>query len=415
MTRVATFGDAMIIVGGPEGFQGVPEDLAPKVLTPVLEEFESSADLNGYSRIMCESFVVPDLEIWWLENTETGAREFVDRETKQSRLGENPDGDKDDGHFRNILGMRSADDSPWKLVETYYDVLLGEERPLVQPVVKENRLLQMSASEAYAFGFSTAVANSQDDLKEILSLETVTRIETSWSEHLALWLTSPGVRFVFLLLAFLGAYVEFNTPGVGLPGAAALLCFGICFGAPYMTGLANVWEIALIAVGVALLLVELFVIPGFGVAGILGAAAVLVGILATFVPEEPDRFFPVFTPSLPATAEALRQGLATTVSALTASVIGMVLLSRVLPQTRTFRLIAPANPTPEEVQPDDPYAGVAYVGDVGKTVGPLRPAGKARFGTALVDVVTEGDYIAADASVLVIQRRGNRIVVRPVS
>jgi membrane-bound ClpP family serine protease len=79
-----------------------------------------------------------------------------------------------------------------------------------------------------------------------------------------------------------------------------------------------------------------------------------------------------------------------------------------------FRAIVPANPMPSEVAVDDPYRGAAYIGDVGRTESMLRPAGKARFGSLLVDVVTQGDMIAAGTAVEVVERRGNRVVVRPV-
>jgi membrane-bound ClpP family serine protease len=76
--------------------------------------------------------------------------------------------------------------------------------------------------------------------------------------------------------------------------------------------------------------------------------------------------------------------------------------------------VIPANPTPSQVQVDDPYRGVARVGDIGETGGALHPAGKARFGTQLVDVVTQGEYLDAGVKVEVIERRGNRVVVRAI-
>ena len=98
-----------------------------------------------------------------------------------------------------------------------------------------------------------------------------------------------------------------------------------------------------------------------------------------------------------------------------ASVIGMVMLSRFLPRMPLFRQLVPANPAPSEVAMDDPYRGLARVGDVGKTIGPLRPAGKARFSSEVVDVVTQGEYLGAGAQIEVIERRGNRVVVRGIT
>jgi membrane-bound serine protease (ClpP class) len=104
----------------------------------------------------------------------------------------------------------------------------------------------------------------------------------------------------------------------------------------------------------------------------------------------------------------------TLVSSMVASLIGMVMLSRFLPRMPVLGRIVPANPTPSEVQTDDPYRGLARVGDVGETEGDLHPAGKARFGSQLVDVVTQGEYLGVGIKVEVIERRGNRVVVREV-
>jgi membrane-bound serine protease (ClpP class) len=216
-----------------------------------------------------------------------------------------------------------------------------------------------------------------------------------------------------MFIILMGAYVEFHTPGLGLPGLVALIALGVFVGAPYLTGLANVGEILLIIVGMILIGVELFVIPGFGAPGIIGLFLVLLGLVATFVPEEPGRFFPLFVPSLPGTVHGLKVGLATVVGSLMTSLVGMFILSRYLPALPVFNRIVAPNPTPSQVQVEDPYRGLARVGDKGVTEGPLRPAGKARFGPTLVDVVTEGEFLDARTSVEVIERRGNRVVVRP--
>jgi membrane-bound serine protease (ClpP class) len=216
-----------------------------------------------------------------------------------------------------------------------------------------------------------------------------------------------------MLIILLGAYVEFLTPGVGVPGLTALICLAIFVGAPYLSGLANVWEILLVVLGLVLMGLELFVIPGFGVAGVSGIVLVVIGLLATFVPDEPGRSFPLFFPSLPDTMAYVRGGVITLVASLAASLAGMGMLSRYLPRTPFFRRLVPANPAPSDVMADDPYRGAARVGDLGETQGMLRPSGKARFGGVLVDVVTQGEFIEPRVRVEVIERRGNRVVVRP--
>jgi len=141
---------------------------------------------------------------------------------------------------------------------------------------------------------------------------------------------------------------------------------------------------------------------------------VVIGLLATFVPDEPGRSFPIYLPSLPGTVEAMKTGIVTLASSFIASLVGMVVLSRVLPKMVFFRAIVPANPTPADIAPDDAYRGAAHLGNRGTTKSPLHPAGKALFGSVLVDVVSRGEFIETDTEIEVIKRRGHRVVVRAV-
>lgn len=436
MARSSRIGDSQVIMGGPTGVAAIPEDLQPKAYTPVIHDFRTSARRNGYSLVLSEAFVVPEREVWWLENTKTGEREFVFREEKMRRLGEKEEADEksaevareakkapivkdvDSGDTREAdeheAGGEPAEKSEreWRLVKTYFDSLLGKEVDARQPVVADDELLQMSPSEAIAFGFCKVVVSDEHELRERYHLSDVTRFDPLWSESLALWMTSLYVRGFLMVIILLGAYVEFHTPGVGVPGLVALIALAIFVVAPYLAGLANVWEIVTIFLGLALIALELFVIPGFGVAGISGVLMVLVGLVATFVPDEPGRQFPQLFPALPTTLHGLKLAVATLVSSMVASLIGMLMLSRFLPRVPVFNKLVPANPTPSQVAVDDPYYGMARVGDIGQAEGALRPAGKARFGSVLVDVVTEGEYLEVNCMIQVIERRGNRVVVR---
>lgn len=416
MSRSSRIGDSQVIMGGPTGVGAVPEELQPKAYTPVIHDFRTSARQNGYSLVLSEAFVVPEREVWWLENVETGEREFVFREEKLRRLGESETEDAGDAPAEKPIADAEseavASKSTWRLVKTYYDPLLQKEVDARQPVVSDDELLQMSPSEAMAFGFSKAVVVDDQELAKRYGIGESIRLDPLWSEAFALWMTSMYVRGFLLVIILLGAYVEFHTPGVGVPGLVALIALGIFVGAPYVAGLASVWEIVLILIGIILIALELFVFPGFGIAGISGGLMVLTGLLATFVPNEPGRSFPLFVPSMPATIDALKYAIVTVVSALTASLLGMVMLSRYLPSMPVLRRLVPANPTPSEVLIEDGYLGAARVGDIGLTEGPLRPAGKARFGNMLVDVVTQGEYLESRSRIEVIERRGNRVVVR---
>lgn len=425
MARSSRMGDSQVIMVGPSGIGTVPEELQPKAYTPVLAEFRASCRLHGYDQNLCEAFVLPEREVWWIENTVTGERRFVFTEEKEKLI---PDGiggrvTKDDEDQREAgdnagpielpdSSLDSQKNSEWKLVKTYHDPVKDMEVETIQPIVAGNQLLEMSAGEAQAYGFSKGIVADEGDLQTRYGLGTLIRLSPLWSESLALWLTSIYVRGFLLIVIFLAAYVEFHTPGVGVPGMVALIALAIFVGAPYVTGLANVWEIVLIFVGLLLICLELFVLPGFGVAGVSGLALVLTGLIATFIPDEPGRTFPQLFPALPTTLHGLKLAVVTLISSMAASLIGMMMLSRFLPRVPVFNKLVPANPTPSQVAVEDPYRGMARVGDIGQAEGTLRPAGKARFGSVLVDVVTEGEYLEANCMIEVIERRGNRVVVR---
>lgn len=420
MTRSSRIGDSQVIMGGPTGAMPIPKELQPKAYTPVLADFRQSARLNGYDQTLCESFVVPDREVWWVENIKTGERKFVLREEKLALVGEEPKPAKTTPG--TDPSPENAGDTPalptalaeheWRLVTRYHDAVLGQEADVIQPVVKADQLLEMHPSEAMAFGFCKAIVSSESELRARYGAIPLLRLAPNWSEELAFWLTSMYVRGFLLLVIFLSAYVEFHTAGTGLPGLVALIALAIFVGAPYLTGLANVWEIILIILGIGLIALEILVIPGFGVAGIAGLIVLLIGLLATFLPDEPGRTFPFSFPNMPGTMAFLQSGLQTIVAAMATSLIGMVILGRYLPKSPLFHHLVPPNPTAAETRVEDPYLGLARPGDLGEAVGSLRPAGKARLSGALVDVVTQGEFLDAGARVEVVERRGNVVVVR---
>ncbi len=418
MARSSRMGDSQPIMIGPGGAAAVDKTLQPKAYTPVLSEFRHSCRLNGYDQSLCEAFVLPEREVWWIEHKESGERKFVFKDEKIKLVG----GDDTDNDAPNDAvespgtsktgGSVTPREPKWKLVERYFDAQVGVEVDTIQPVVRDDQLLEMSAGEAIAYGFCKGIVADEDSLQTRFDVASLVRIERTWSESLAYWLTSMYVRGFLLVIIMLGAYVEFHTPGVGVPGLVALVCLAVFVGAPFLAGLANMWELLFIALGFGLIVLEVFVIPGFGIAGISGLVFVIIGVLATFVPDEPGRSFPLYIPTLPGSLHYLKMAMLTFITSMAVSVVGMVMLSRFLPRMPFFRQIVPANPTPSEVRVEDPYRGLARVGDLGEAFGPLRPAGKARFGSMLVDVVTQGEFLEASAQLEVVERRGNRVVVR---
>ncbi len=422
MAANATMGDCQPIMMSPQGVSAVPEDVDAKVTSPLMAELRDSARRNGYNMDLIEALIRPELQVFWLVHTETGEKRFVSQRGRDELFGLETGSARSGSGVLRLLGAEgekgapaaepvpdSRSRTPWRYVTE--DPLIG---PVKQPVVSDRELLTMRDREARAFGFSAATVSSERELREYLGAqESLRRLESSWPEAVVEWLASPMVRGVLFLLMVLGAYTEFQTPGFGLPGGVALVALILFFGAPYLAGFTVTWELIAVVVGLLLIAVEIFLLPGFGVPGILGLLLVGFGVLWSFVPPEPGP--PSFVPRLPTmqlTYDYFYGGLKATAGGLTGAVAGILLLARYLPRMPMARHVIAPNPTREQITVEDPYAGVARVGDRGRAESLLRPAGKARFGDRLVDVVSEDGYVPAGTPVRITRREGVKVVVR---
>lgn len=406
MTPASSIGDCGVLMLSPMGAQAVPEEMRAKAESPVLAQFRDSANRNGYSRLLCEALVIKERVVWWLEQADTGRREFVEDQVKVARVGEGLD-----------PTTQPAGDVPreWKLVESYTDTISGKPITVQQPIVDETELLTMSQSEAVAYGFCKDIVGSTSALKARFNLaDDLPRLEFTWSELLVRWMTSMPVRIFLLIIILLGAYIEFHTPGVGVPGLVALICLAIFVGAPYLTGLASVAELVLILLGVLLLIVELFVLPGFGIAGVAGILLVFLGIFLSFVPTEPGPWRVV--PQLPATWEAMKSGATAMMIAVAVSAALMWYLARHLPQMPMASQLILSGEVARGQTIDAGATAIETValevGDQGVALSVLRPAGKARIRDQVHDVVTEGDMVEKGTPIEVIDVSGNHVVVR---
>jgi membrane-bound serine protease (ClpP class) len=254
------------------------------------------------------------------------------------------------------------------------------------------------------------VADSIEDLTKKAGLKgNVVRIEPTGFEQVALWLTALAP--MLLLLGIIGAYIEFKTPGVGLAGVVSAICFALFFLGHYLAGLAG-WEVvALFVLGMVLVLIEILFFAHstiiFGVVGVLLMIASLLWAMIDRYPQQP------FLPS----GKMLAIPLLNMFIAIVGAFIVIALLARYLPRTsfyRRFALIDSNPPGPSLAGAPRQFATALALapGMQGTAVTVLRPSGKARFADHVVDVVTEGEFIAPETPVTVIQTDGMRIVVK---
>ncbi len=437
MASASKMGDcAPIVISPTEGIQELGETERAKAESPILKEFRDSAHRRGYDPLLCEAMVRKGNEIWWLEDGPGGERKFVLQRDKEKLMGE--------------------EGSRWRPVATIFDPISNKDIELRQPVVEERDLLTLTQTEALAFGFAKAIVSTESELRQYYGIEgDLTRYATNWAEGLADFLSSPLIRTILMMLIGLGVYAEFHAPGHLFGALVALIALLIFLGAPYMTGLADAWEILLVLVGVILLAVEVFVIPGFGIAGVLGILLILVGLIATFVPAEPG---PVVVPSMtPGTWLGLKTGIQVVFGGLAMALAGMWLLNKYLPRIPGARGLflppaaadfASAGPAAYDFAAEGSSSGLAgrgsaavdgaagaggvaversltapdggasrrpfRKGDLGTRVPELRPAGKATINGRRADVIAEGQMIEQGMEVEVVDVEGARIVVREV-
>jgi membrane-bound serine protease (ClpP class) len=235
------------------------------------------------------------------------------------------------------------------------------------------------------------------------------KIEPTGFEQIAFWITA--VAPLLLLGGILGAYLEFKIPGVTWPGVISAICFTLFFLGHYLAGLAG-WEVvALFILGLVLVLIEiLFFAHSTIVFGVVGVFLILASLLWTMIDHYPGQnFFP--------TGKMLAMPLLNMFIAIVGSFIIIALLARYLPRTSIYRRFAlmdsnPPGPSLAGVPRQFATAIALTPGMQGTAVTVLRPSGKARFADHVVDVVTEGEFIASQTPVTVIQTDGMRVVVK---
>ena len=281
----------------------------------------------------------------------------------------------------------------------------------VPDVIEEGKLLTVTTADALELGLSDGTYDTLDDALEAMGLGDAERLsaETNWAESLARALTDPTVSGILMSLGVLGLMVELYHPGVGLPGAVGVLCLSSFFFGHMVVGLAGWEEVLIILVGLVALAVETFIIPGFGVAGILGLALVVAGLTMAMVGTPLDVGWD---------AGLIEAALTKVVWSLLATLAAMAAIIKFFPrEALPGWLVLKARIADE----DEPHAATdnwqshpdqhALVGTRGVAETDLRLAGKARLDGRIVDVVSEHEYVRKGTPVRVVAVEGVRVVV----
>ena len=270
-------------------------------------------------------------------------------------------------------------------------------------VDEKGKLLTLTTAEAVKVGYATEVADWNALMTQLRAPDApVHEARVNWAEKLVRFFTHPMVAPMLLSLGFLGLLIEFKTPSFGMAGVGGAALLGLFFFSHYLVGLAGWEELMLLLAGLALIGIEMFVLPGFGVAGIAGVLAVVGSLylsLVTHLSSEAD----------------MSQAAGILSAALLVVIIAAWALLRALPRSGRFArsgmLLGEAtdratgyisNPIREEL-----------VGLEGVALTDLRPAGAGQFGSERLDVVSDNVWISAGSKIKIVRSEGYRHVVAP--
>jgi membrane-bound serine protease (ClpP class) len=371
MAPQAELGDCEPIVPSSEGgYKTVGE----KIQTVLRTKFRKFAEKNGYPVLLSEAMVTKEIEVYYI-TTE----------------------DRPEGYYISSRGLKEMAEEEKKEIKSK------------KLIIEEGQLLTMHAKEAHEYQFAKAIVEDRDSLLKLLNIDKVaiTSLETNWSEGMVRFLES--IAPVLLGIGLVALWMEFKAPGFGLPGIVGLLCLATVFLSKHLVGLAEAPEIIIFFIGIALLAVEMLVIPGFGIAGISGIIMIVAGLILSF------QDFTI--PRTPYDVDTFIKNIFTIMCSLLGSGIAIFLLIKYMPGMPIFnRLVLTASETAQGgyVIPSQPAGGDDLTGRKGQAVTILHPTGKIEVDNRTLDVVTDGEYIEKGQAVEIIEIRGNRIVVKAV-
>jgi membrane-bound serine protease (ClpP class) len=260
-------------------------------------------------------------------------------------------------------------------------------------------------------------------LKTLGAAAEMKTLESGAADNAVAFLTSGALQSILILIGLGALFFELSTPGFGVPGTIAIICFVTIFGTNGMLGNLGSFEILLFLLGVALLALEIFVIPGFGAAGISGI--VLIGVALVLSMQD------FVIPTLDWQWDLLYRNVLTVVTGLIAGVVGIVVLALFAPKLRLFDRFTlrtaiqgtsggplPAGAAGTSVgdeSAEEDFVPSGLVGQRGTAVSVLRPSGRAEFGGVEYSVEADGVFIPQGTPLVVVRVRGSHITVKSVS
>jgi len=268
----------------------------------------------------------------------------------------------------------------------------------IKDVVEKDKILTLDSKQAFELKMIDGIAENIKEALDRLTYENIKikNIVPNWAENVSRFVTNPVVSPLLLSIGFLGLIIEFWTLGWGIAGTIGIISLSLFFGGNVLVGLAG-WEaIILFIVGILLLLAEIFIIPGFGLAGISGIIAIVASVFLAL--------------------GNVIQATYTILIALGFSIIGFFLLIRYLPSTRAWKKFILQTQQKKELG----YVVGSeelnkLINQEGISMTPLRPSGIVEINGKRLNAITGGEYVEIDTKVRIISIEGNKVIVENVN
>ncbi|PID57325.1 MAG: peptidase [Ignavibacteriae bacterium] len=280
-----------------------------------------------------------------------------------------------------------------------------DETVIVEGLVDSTKLITLTSEEAIKLGMADSVISDFSGLLNYLKVNEADIVdsESNWAEDFIRFLNNPIITSILMMVILVGMFTEIKTPGWGLPGTAALIALALFFGTGYILELASIIEIVLFIVGVILLILEIFVIPGFGIFGIAGILLIVGSLFLGLISD-----FPLVD------GEIIEMAIIQLAGAFILTGIIIYFLLKFLPKTSIWNKLILNRNIDEQSGYTSDVKLKALLNQEGLALTDLRPSGTAKIKNERIDVVTNGEYITKGKKVRVIKEEGSKIVVEEI-
>lgn len=270
---------------------------------------------------------------------------------------------------------------------------------------KDGKLISLTTEQALKYKIADGTAENMEALLDSLGYSSFKTIETTenWSEAIVRFLTNPVVASLLTTFGFLGILFELQSPGWGIPGFVGLTCLILSLSASYIAQLATMSDMLFVLTGLALILLEVLVIPGFGIAGLGGIGLMIYGLYLLLLPD------------IPVGEEVLGQAMDGFLIGLIGAVIGLVLLVKLMIKTKFWEQLTAPDTQKKEDGYSNTFGWESLQGETGIADTDLHPSGWVRVKDQRIFVVSEGEFIEEGKEIKILSVDGNRVLVRELT